>query len=42
MQQIKNKTILVTDGALFIGSNLCDHLLQHNNKIVWLDNLATG
>lgn len=42
MRQIENKTILVTGGAGFIGSNLCEHLLQHNNKVVCLDNFATG
>ena len=42
MQQIEDKTILVTGGAGFIGSNLCEHLLQHNNKVVCLDNFATG
>ena len=42
MQQIENKTILVTGGAGFIGSNLCEHLLQYNNKVICLDNFATG
>ena len=42
MQQIENKKIVVTGGAGFIGSNLCEHLLQHNNKVVCLDNFATG
>ena len=42
MQQIEHKTILVTGGAGFIGSTLCEHLLEHNNKVVCLDNFATG
>jgi UDP-N-acetylglucosamine 4-epimerase len=42
MKQIQNKTILITGGAGFIGSNLCEHLLKHNNKVVCLDNFATG
>ena len=42
MQQIENQKILVTGGAGFIGSNLCEHLLQYNNKVVCLDNFATG
>lgn len=42
MLQIENKTILVTGGAGFIGSNLCEHLLEFNNKVVCLDNFATG
>lgn len=39
---IKNKTILVTGGAGFIGSNLCDALLKLDNEVVCLDNFATG
>ena len=39
---IKNKKILVTGGAGFIGSNLCEQLLKLNNEVVCLDNLATG
>lgn len=42
MNQISNKKILVTGGAGFIGSNLCEHLLQHNNQVICLDNFATG
>ena len=34
--------ILVTGGAGFIGSNLCEHLLAHNYEVVCLDNFATG
>lgn len=42
MNQIRNKKILVTGGAGFIGSNLCEYLLQHDNEVVCLDNFATG
>ncbi len=37
-----NKKILVTGGAGFIGSNLCEALLQKGNTVVCLDNFATG
>ncbi|MFA4880088.1 MAG: UDP-glucuronic acid decarboxylase family protein [Candidatus Doudnabacteria bacterium] len=36
------KTILVTGGAGFIGSNLIRYLLQEKNKILCIDNLITG
>lgn len=36
------ETVLVTGGAGFIGSNLCEHLLGKNYKVVCLDNFATG
>tara|TARA_B110000858_G_C17656555_1_gene405194 strand:+ start:238 stop:858 length:621 start_codon:yes stop_codon:yes gene_type:complete len=36
------KRILVTGGAGFIGSNLCEALLNKNNIVVCLDNFATG
>ena len=42
MSDVKNKTILVTGGAGFIGSNLCEVLLQKGNRIVCLDNFSTG
>lgn len=34
--------VLVTGGAGFIGSNLCEHLLSHDYDVVCLDNFATG
>ena len=40
--ELSNKTILVTGGAGFIGSNLCEVLLKKENKVVCLDNFATG
>ncbi|MBU3822281.1 SDR family oxidoreductase [Flavobacteriaceae bacterium XHP0103] len=39
---LKDKTVLVTGGAGFIGSNLCETLLNYNVKVVCLDNFATG
>jgi len=39
---IKNKKILVTGGAGFIGTNLCEALLELDNEVVCLDNFATG
>lgn len=40
--ELSNKTILVTGGAGFIGSNLCEALLEKGNKVICLDNFATG
>ena len=33
---------LITGGAGFIGSNLCNLLLSQNNHVVCLDNLSSG
>lgn len=40
--QLSGKKILVTGGAGFIGSNLCEALLEKKNQVVCLDNFATG
>lgn len=39
---IENSRILVTGGAGFIGSNLCERLLEQNNEVICLDNFITG
>jgi UDP-N-acetylglucosamine 4-epimerase len=39
---VSNKTVLVTGGAGFIGSNLVESLLLSGNRVVCLDNFATG
>ena len=39
---INNKKILITGGAGFIGSNLCEKLLEYDNKVICLDNFITG
>ncbi len=36
------KRILVTGGAGFIGSHLCERLLQEGNEVLCLDNYFTG
>ncbi|WP_375583328.1 UDP-glucuronic acid decarboxylase family protein [Cyclobacterium xiamenense] len=36
------KRILVTGGAGFLGSHLCDRLLSEGNEVVCADNLFTG
>lgn len=39
---LSDKSVLVTGGAGFIGSNLCENLLEHGNTVTCLDNFATG
>jgi UDP-N-acetylglucosamine/UDP-N-acetylgalactosamine 4-epimerase len=38
----KKSKILITGGAGFIGSNLCEHFVNSGYSVVCLDNFATG
>lgn len=42
MQNNLQEKILITGGAGFIGSNLCDHFIAKGYKVICLDNFATG
>lgn len=42
MTNTTNHTILITGGAGFIGSNLCEYFLGKGHRVVCLDNFATG
>lgn len=42
LAQLKDCKVLVTGGAGFIGSNLCEFLLENNAIVYCLDNFATG
>ena len=42
MNKLSKKRILVTGGAGFLGSFLCEKLLNQGHHIICLDNLFTG
>ncbi len=39
---MKLQRVLITGGAGFIGSHLCDYFLAHGHDVVAMDNLLTG
>jgi UDP-glucuronate decarboxylase len=39
---MRRKRVLVTGGAGFLGSHLCDELIAAGNEVVCMDNLFTG
>ncbi len=42
MNRYSRKRILVTGGAGFLGSHLCDRLIQEGHEVLCLDNFFTG
>jgi len=38
----EHQNILVTGGAGFIGSHLCEYLLKEGHRVICVDNLSTG
>lgn len=42
MRTTKVKKILVTGGAGFLGSHLCDYLIRQGHRVICLDNFFTG
>ena len=41
-QHINNGTIMVTGGAGFLGSHLCDRLIERGHDVLCVDNFFTG
>ena len=42
MKTVKQKTVLVAGGAGFLGSHLCERLIEEGCRVVCLDNFLTG
>jgi UDP-glucuronate decarboxylase len=41
-QHINNATIMITGGAGFLGSHLCDRLVERGHEVLCVDNFFTG
>ena len=41
-KEIDSKRIIVTGGAGFIGSNLCDRLINEGHEVICVDNFFSG
>ncbi len=39
---MNKKILVITGGAGFIGSHLCEQLIEREYKVICLDNLITG
>ncbi len=39
---MKQKTVLITGAAGFLGSHLCDRFIKEGYKVIGMDNLSTG
>ena len=42
MIDLNGKRVLVTGGAGFVGSHLCERLIELGAKVVVIDNFSTG
>lgn len=42
MSDLSDSTVLVTGGSGFIGSHLCERLLERGNRVICLDNISSG
>ena len=42
LKKIQGSRVLITGGAGFIGSNLCETLLNNQLQVICLDNFSTG
>ena len=42
MRDLQRRKVLVTGGAGFLGSHLCERLLSEGNDVLCVDNFFTG